>query len=407
MADKSNSTTQRHCMVVFAHYPAGETRVQRQAEALINQGIEVDIISLRVLKSRYQPPEEIVNGARVYRPRVTRSSGNIGFAKLILQYLHFFVMAMFMLIRLHLRRRYDVVQVHNLPDFLIFSAWFPKLFGARLILDIHDLMPEFFASRTGKGMDSGLVRLIALQEKLSCAFADHVITVSGLWRQTLIQRGVRPDKVSVVMNVADDRIFNRNVNGDQKSDSDFFDLFYHGAIVQRYGLDLVIQAIARLHEEIPNLRFTIHGGKGGYQETLVQLANQLGVANHVRFSSGLRPMSELPKMIRSMADVGVVPYRRDLFTDGILPTKLMEYTALGIPSIVARTPVIEEYFDETMVEFFNAEDLNNLINSIRKLYEDQERLQTLIRNSDVFNQRYNWAKQSANYHQLVEQLGRK
>ena len=121
----------------------------------------------------------------------------------LLEYLGFFVLAAWRLLTLHLRRRYGVVQVHNLPDFLVFVALIPKLMGARVILDIHDLMPEFFASKTESDMQSSLVRLLILQEQLSCRFAHQVITVTSEWRETLIRRGVPAVKVAVVMNVAD------------------------------------------------------------------------------------------------------------------------------------------------------------------------------------------------------------
>jgi glycosyltransferase involved in cell wall biosynthesis len=104
------------------------------------------------------------------------------------------------------------------------------------------------------------------------------------------------------------------------------------------------------------------------------------------------------------ADVGLVPYRRDLFTDGILPTKLMEYVALGVPVIAARTPVIETYFDETMVQFFTPGEPEDLARCILALHADRQRLTALAQNADRFNQRYNWKAVSAAYVALVERL---
>lgn len=130
------------------------------------------------------------------------------------------------------------------------------------------------------------------------------------------------------------------------------------------------------------------------------------IQHHCMVVFAYYPVSELPGFIPS-ADVGIVPYRRDIFTDGILPTKLMEYTALGVPAIVARTPAIEAYFDNTMVEFFTAGNVKELATAIRNLYQNQTRLQTLVQQSDKFNQCYNWTKQAADYTTLVEKLGSK
>jgi glycosyltransferase involved in cell wall biosynthesis len=320
------------------------------------------------------------------------------------EYLLFLVLAFFKLSALHLRWRYPVVQVHNLPDLLVFAALVPKLWGARLILDLHDLMPEFYAARYDTDIASWPVRIVRWQEALSCRFADHVITVTELWRLTLIQRGVPADKVSVVMNVADDSVFHRD-DGAQMSETETgrFDLIYHGNFHQRYGLDLIIRAVDQVREQIPHIRLTLHG-RGPYVESLRQLADELGLQEHVRFSTSMLPISELPSLIRQ-ADVGVVPYRCDVFTDGILPTKLMEYAALGMPVIAARTSAIAHYFDNTMVEFFSPGDLDGLARCIRRLHVDQARRAQLAKGIVKFNERYSWVQLGQAYVELVARLG--
>lgn len=393
-------------MIVFAQYPGDETRVQRQAEALIGRGLAVDVLCLRGTDAGLSEPVEVVGGVQVYRLPASRSYGKASFAHLMLEYLAFFWHVMIALIRLHPRRRYGVVQVHNLPDFLVFAAWFPRMLGARIVLDMHDLMPEFLASRTGRAMDDLLVRLVKLQERLSCAFADHVITVTDLWRDTLIQRGVPASKVSVVMNVADDRVFRPRPELGSPRVPGALRLFYHGILAPRAGLDLVLEAIARLHDELPGLSFTIHGRKGDFSEALRVTAGQLGIADHVVFSHELRPVSDLPALIAA-SDVGVVPYRPDVFTDGILPTKLMEYAALGMPAIVARTQAVSAYFDDATAELFAPGSVEGLVSAIRRLARDRERLRSLSAHARRFGERYSWSAQSASYLALVERLGRR
>ena len=387
-------------MVVFAHYPASETRVHREAEALLNRGYEVDIICLREFGMRPEAAFEIVDRARVYRLPVSRFYGGVGYFRQFVEYMAFFLLVMLTLTWLHLRRRYATIQVHNLPDFLVFAAWFPKLLGATLILDLHDLMPEFFAARSGRSIKSWLVRLVIWQELLSCRFADQVITVTQLWRQTLIRRGLPQSKVSVVMNVPDDLVFRRNGRPTSRGDSTFR-LFYHGALAKHNGVDLILGAVARLQNECPNLHLCIHSGVTGHQkDELVALANRLGITDRVDFSGELLAVSELPKLIGT-ADVGLVPYRNDVFADGILPTKLMEYVALGLPVIAARTSAIATYFDDTMVQFFQPGDVEDLTRSIRNLYHDRERLRELARNAEHFNRQHNWTTEGASYVALL------
>jgi glycosyltransferase involved in cell wall biosynthesis len=403
MENTMDNKPKRHCMVVLAQYPLGETRVQREAEALINCGYEVDVISWRIPG---QAATDKHRGVRIFRekaavPMRLVKKGNV--ASLFPIYFHFLLSAAIKLTKLHRQRPYDTIQVHNLPDFLVFSALLPKLAGVPIILDLHDLMPEFFAGRFGHNGSSLPARLIRWQERLACRFADHVITVSEHWRQALIERGVPPHKCSVVMNVADESIFHwPETNCPRPPSQDGFRLIYHGTIVHRYGLDLALQAIAAVKDDIPNVHLTILG-LGHDVSALIEMAEELNLSNHVTIRKELRPAEELPGIIRA-ADVGVVPYRNDIFTDGLLPTKLMEYAALGLPAIAARTTAIERYFRDTMVEFFQPGDVGDLARCIRTLFNDRGRLKELAQGSQKFNQRYNWTKISAEYVALIEQL---
>lgn len=193
-------------MIVFATYPLGETRVQREAEALVRAGYKVDVICIRIPGD---PALSEYKGVKIYRqkyrsPISLLNSG--GLSEKFLKYLRFFFTAGIRVTQLYFKKKYSTIQVHNLPDFLVFCTLIPKLLGVPIILDLHDLMPEFYAGRFGHGT-SFSARLIRLQEQMACRFADHVITVSEHWREALIERGVPAKKCSVVMNVADDHIF--------------------------------------------------------------------------------------------------------------------------------------------------------------------------------------------------------
>jgi len=386
-------------MVVHSHYPIGEPRVERQAKALIQRGYQVDVICLR---SDREKSFERVDGVEIFRLPIKRHRG-VGPAIQMMEYLVFFVLAFFRLSLLYSKRRYDSVQIHNLPDFLVFAALVPKLGGARILLDLHDLMPEFFASSFKTGMKSAAVRLLLIQEKLSCRFADHVITVTELWRKSLIQRGVAADKVSVVMNVADDAIFRRTMiaNGEAKP-ADSFNLIYHGTLAHRYGIDLLIEALAMLRSQIPGVHLVIHV-RCDFIEELRRQSKELNVESLITFSTQYLPMTDVPRLIQE-ADLGIVPYRRDIFTDGILPTKLMEYVALGVPVLAADTPIIRQYFSETMVQYFQPGDASDLARNILWLYEHRDRLATLAQNADQFNQQYSWNRIADSYAETLNRL---
>ncbi|MFB3903770.1 MAG: glycosyltransferase family 4 protein [Acidobacteriota bacterium] len=396
----SGQKSKTHCMVVHAYYPLGESRVERQAQALIRAGYRVDVICL---KDKGEARHEWVDGVEVHRLPVARNKRR-GPVLQMLEYLRFFALASVKVGLLHVRRRYGVVQIHNLPDFLVFSGLGARLLGARLILDIHDVMPEFYAASFGRSLDSWPVRLVAFQERLSCRFADHVITVTESWRKTLIDRGVKPEKCTVVMNVADEAIFNKAAGQVRKSKSDRvgFRVLYHGSLTSRYGIDLIIRAADVLRDRISGLQVMIHG-TGAALPDLQALTRRLVLSERIHFSRDLVPIQDLPRLI-TWADVAVVPYLRDIFTDGILPTKLMEYAALGIPVIAARTPAIESYFNEDMVEFFRPGDYRELADRILRLYRETSRREELAENAARFNRLHSWKTVAGGYTALVERL---
>jgi glycosyltransferase involved in cell wall biosynthesis len=396
MSAEQDKRPKRHCMVVHAYYPVGETRVQREALALVSRGYKVDVLCLR---GEDEPSRDEEDGVRIYRLPLKRHKGR-GLLLQMLEYLAFFALAFGKLVQLCFKRRYGTVQVHNLPDFLVFSALLPKVMGASIILDLHDLMPEFFAAKTESEMTAWPVRLVTWQEQLSCRFADHVITVTDVWKETLIQRGVPAHKVSVVMNVADSSVF-RRIQDRPARNGQGFGLIYHGTFTHRYGVDLIVRAIEQVRMQIPDIHLTLLG-RGESLEELIQLTESLNLQKHVTMGGTLH-VSKLPPLILQ-ADVGIVPNRSNIFTDGLLPTKLMEYVAMGTPVIAARTPTIAAYFDDTMIQFFEPGSVDALAHSIVELYKDRRRLAELVEKSDAFNRRYNWDRVAANYVALVDQL---
>jgi glycosyltransferase involved in cell wall biosynthesis len=395
-------------MVVHAYYPYGETRVQRQAEALIAAGWDVDVICLR--HAQDDRAADTVNGVRVHRLPVSRRSGRTsgreGLGSQLVEYVRFTVLAALAVMRLGARRRFRTVQVHNPPDFLVVAALVPKLLGARVILDLHDLMPEFLASRLVADLADPRVRIVAFSERVACRLADHVITVTEPWRAVVVRRArLRRAGTTVVLNVADDRYFVQEQRRSPAGHDGDLRLIYHGTLAHRYGVDLLVEAVARLRTTIPRIHLTIHG-HGELTQRLYDLVDERGVREHVSFSRDFLPMAELPALIRS-ADLGVVPYRRDVFTDGILPTKLMEYAALGVPAVAVRTPAIEAYFGPDMVEYVESEDVDGLVERIQHLHDDPARLAALAEGIARFSALHNWSTEAKRYRSVVETLARR
>ncbi|HEX9925081.1 MAG TPA: glycosyltransferase, partial [Anaerolineae bacterium] len=104
------------------------------------------------------------------------------------------------------------------------------------------------------------------------------------------------------------------------------------------------------------------------------------------------------------ADLAVVPYRYDIFTDGILPTKLMEYAALEVPTIATTSTAIQSYFDEQMVHFVPADNVPCLSEAMVKVLSDEAYLKRLSKNIRRFNQSFSWPNEAVSYTRLVQAL---
>ncbi|MBD3347437.1 MAG: glycosyltransferase WbuB, partial [Chitinivibrionales bacterium] len=121
------------CMVAYAFYEP-DNRVRRYAETLVNEGWDVDAI---VLRQDGSPARATVKGVNVFKIQ-KRNFSVKGKSSYLRNLLGFFFHSMAFLTKQCFTRRYDIIHVHSVPDFEIFAALFTKLFGAKLILDIHD-----------------------------------------------------------------------------------------------------------------------------------------------------------------------------------------------------------------------------------------------------------------------------
>src|SRR5690242_19438090 len=195
-------TMKKACMIVFSYFP-DDPRVRREAEALIDEGWIVDIICLR---DKGELAVEPYGQAKIYRLPGLKKRGQ-GIALYLAQYVQFLMLASLRVAALHLRRRYNLVQNHNMPDFLVYAARLPKLMGSRVILDIHDLVPELYSAKFMDKQNHPLIRMTKWAERSSASFAHHVITVSEPFRNRLVGRSVPSHKLSVIMNSADTKLF--------------------------------------------------------------------------------------------------------------------------------------------------------------------------------------------------------
>jgi glycosyltransferase involved in cell wall biosynthesis len=383
-------------MAAYTNYRR-DPRVRREAEALVGEGHEVVFMASR---QPGEPNEESISGVRVVKLAGLGNS-RTSIAIYIAEYLAFFAQ-----LSLHLTihpRRYDLIHVNNMPDFLVLAAWMPRLLGTPVIHDVHDLMPELYSEKFRSGDRNLIVRVLMLQERLAGNFASAVLTVEERLREILARRGIDSSKIHVLMNLPDDRIFRPRPEAPQHAPGKRFVAVYHGTLAHRLGLDLAIRAIAKVKETVPGVELRIIGA-GEERPALIRLRDELRLEENVTFSAGFVPVQDIPAMIAD-ADIGLIPLRPSSGTDIMLPTKLLEYVNMGIPCVTPKTGTISRYFDDQMVQFFQAEDVDSLAQAIIGLQQNAGRRESLAREATRrFGSIYAWSQHKQVYIQVVERL---
>jgi len=381
----------RICIVRHDYYPQ-EAHVRRNAEALLNYGYEVDIICL---KKKKQLGWEVVHGINVYRLPVEHHRK--GIPRYLFEYAAFFLLASCKLFWLYLTRKYSVIEVDNLPDFLVFTTILPKLLGARVIFYVFDNMPEIYMD--GYNIDSGhiLIRLLHFIEKVSATWADWVIVTQSTSKELLQRRGVRGSKISVVLNVPDEDVFLSCVPTGTNGSS--FRLITHGTLVKRYNVQTLIKAIPLLTPEIPDLEVKVVGD-GEDRQRLEELARSFGVNDHVHFTGWL-PFDEISTHI-SQAHIGIAVIPAG--ANPSVPNKLLEYLAIGKPAIVTAIPSIRAYFDDGSVLYYEYDNEHDLTRCVLELYRSPEKRTALAAAGSAAYQRYRWSVMKFEYLNVFKSL---
>jgi glycosyltransferase involved in cell wall biosynthesis len=386
-------------MVVHAIYP-GDPRIRRQSDALTDRGHEVDVFALR---QRGEAAEETRGAERVVRLPVNRAF--TGFAGHLAEYLAFAGLAAVRLAREHRRRRYDLVQVATVPDFLAFAAAPLKLAGVPLLLDLHEDMPEFFRDRFAHPALRPLMPLVTGSAKGAAAFATELITVHEPLRQLSIARGVPPDKISVVMNSADTRLFDpaRHPRRAFMEDGQLR-LVHHSNLQRIYGLEVAVRALARIDPaELPH-RLDVYGD-GPWRARIEAAIARAGVPDRVHLH-GRVPLEALPGLLVA-SDAGLVPSLPEPYLQYSLSTKLLEYAAMGVPVIASDLATFRAHFDEAAVRYVPGGDPAALAAAIRELAADPEAARRLGAEAHRQAAAYAWSVQAARYVAVVERLARR
>jgi glycosyltransferase involved in cell wall biosynthesis len=388
-------------MIVHAYYEE-DPRVRREAESLVAAGRPVLVLSL---KRPELPAEDVLQGVHVRRLDEQRHQG-AALGTYLREYVSFLVRSGWTAVKLHRRHRFGLVQVHSLPDFLVFAALPLRLVGVPVVLDLHEAMPEFFVTRFPRAANPISHRLLLLQERLSMAFATHVITVNEAFGDRLRQLGLHDDKLSIVINSPSLGRFDAGRHPQRVFREDgMLKLVYTGALTPTYELDVTFHAIARIAAARPDLdvRLDLYG-RGDSDEELRALAAELGLRGRITFH-GRIPIDDVPAALAA-ADIGIAPTRLDRFTAMTISGKIYEYGAMGKPVVASRLPLVERTFPDGTVVTYEPGDAEGLASAIVALADDPIRRAAAVDGSQDVVREAAWEREAERYVALLDRLSR-
>jgi len=386
-------------MATFSSYPA-DPRPRRAVDALLDVGMQVDLICL---KDPSGPAQERIDGLSVLRVPIVHTRG--GKLAYLYEYSAFIAIVCVVFAFRSLRRRYDLVHIHNMPDILVISGLVPKAFGAKVILDMHDPMPELMETILNRGEDSLAVRLLMSLEKWSMARADAVVTVNAAFQRAFASRSCKAEKISVVMNAPDEKIFatspEQPVPQDRRCHSGFA-IMYHGSLLERNGADLAVDALAKVRRYLPDAQLFIYGKRTPFLEKVMELARDKGVSESVHYL-GPKTLEDVVRAIED-CDVGIIPNPRSAFTEMNTPTRIFEFLAMGKPVIAPRTQGICDYFGAESLIFFEPGNTDDLAQKLAYVFTHPVEVGEAVKRGQGVLQQHSWASERQRYIELVSHL---
>ncbi len=370
-----------------------DARVRRQAEAFAARGDEVDAICLDEPRRALADRVNLI-GIPIARYRGSSSRRYLG------SYAGFFSRATARALRLSRRRPYDVAIICTLPDLAILSAVPLRAFGTRLVLDMHDTMPELYRDKFAGWRGELGARILTVCERVSVSLADRALAVHELHAERLVAAGISAEKIRVVVNSPDPAIFKRRRDADERPENGF-NLVCHGTVTHRLGLDTALEALAILRQRSAQAHLTIIGDGDNLGE-LKTLTRRLGVGASVTFKEPVA-LELLPADLAS-ATIGLAPYRASAATHLMLPVKLLEYAALGIPTVCARLRTIQRYFGDGALEYFELGDANGLADAIQRLSSDPVRRMEIVDRAWRISVDLGWEAQRGRLFEAVDSV---
>lgn len=387
------------CMLMFRLMPQTYRRVV-VSNSICKKYANVDVFCI---KQKGQTEVENYQGVNYYRLPIYYTIEDSQ-KQVLVKYIKFVVVSTIQFLKFLPKKKYDVIHVHNPPDFIILGAIPLKLiYGTKIILDLHDMLPEAIASNLNVPENHFFVKIAKLIEKFSIRFSDAVICTNEYDKAIVLSRNnLTPDRIFVVMNSPDLEILKIETGEKNNSMLDKkFVILFEGSVWKRRGIQTVVDAMGILKEKIPIVFVIV--GDGPDLEYLKNYVKEKELQEQVLFTGWIN-LKELSEFI-SLSDVCIIPFLQTKVNDRGVPNKLFEYIVHDKPVLSSNLKGIASTFNNQEITFFEPGNATDLAEKILWCYNNPEKLITMNAAAKKrYHAEYTWEKMEKELYKCYESL---
>jgi glycosyltransferase involved in cell wall biosynthesis len=352
------------CIIAKYAFPF-DTRLAQQVSVLRKNRIPSAVICVGLTG---QKKVDVLDNCSVYRVLVLADSNKKDGLDYFRVTFAFMVLSFIKLVSLSIKNKVRCIVVHTLPECMIFIGLLHKIAGTKLVLDGRDLSVELIQSRFPFWATSIAHSCFCWIEKISMSLCDTVIIASNGFKRSIVERGIDPKKVVVLLNTADETIFKYDGEREFNSIQENAKIIYHGTVAERFGIHIAIDAMPIVLKNIPKSVLYVYGYYlPSYKKELEKQIQENGLSENVKLLESVS-LDKISKVI-SIMDIGIVPYISTHFMNLALSTKAFEYISSKLPVVASRLKSINELFSEKSITYCipgNAVDLAEKVVEICK-----------------------------------------
>ena len=327
---------------------APATRTYEHCLEWIAKGVDVTVITCnpnfphgklyKGYKNRFYQKENI-NGIKVIRIW-TYMTENKGFVKRIFDYLSYAIVAFFV----GIFQKCDVIIATSPQFFTTWAGWsLAKLKRKPWIFELRDIWPESLRT-VGAVKHEKIINLLEKIELGLYRSSTKVIAVTDAFKSNLISRGIEANKISVVTNGSNNKLFTQRPKNQQILNTlhlnGKFIVGYIGTHGMAHSLPFIIKSIQKIEDSSLHFLFV---GDGAIKEEIVELANTLNLTN-ITFLDSISK-DEVPNYL-SICDISLAPLKKNDNFKTVIPSKIFEASAMGKPTLLGVEGQAEEILNQ-------------------------------------------------------------